>query len=169
MTHIIGEYKAFNHPHTDYERETVRGIILNDKHLFMLYSGVLKDYTFPGGGVEMGERHQEALKREVLEETGMNVQDGTYVGSYIEYVYDVYDPSKTLKRTNHYYVLTPGEQLQQHLTQEEKRYDLTPTWITIDEVIQWNQHVIDNQQLKRDPYYIMKELNILQYIKETLL
>lgn len=33
------------------------------------------DLDIPGGSVKMGEQHEEALKREVLEETGIEISD----------------------------------------------------------------------------------------------
>lgn len=167
--HVIDEYRAYPETDIDIERETVRAIIKKGQTFLMLYSGVLKDYTFPGGGIEQNETHQEALKREVLEETGMHVQGGRYIGTYIEYVYDFHDRSKKLKRTNHYYVLTPGPIESQQLTQEEKTYEMTPIWIKGEDAMKVNQKMIEKKSLRRDPYWLLKELKILSYIKEMFM
>ncbi|MGB0175423.1 MAG: NUDIX domain-containing protein, partial [Acholeplasmataceae bacterium] len=160
--------KAFKTTHFDLVRETVRGIVLKEDMIWMLYSEVLKDYTFPGGGIEPGEDHQEALRREILEETGMLVSHGKYIGTYIEHVYDFYDPSKTLKRINHYYVLSPGQLTAQQLTEEEEKYQLIPRWVAMDEAMTLNQQLIDSKTIVRDPYYVMKEIDVLLYLKELL-
>ena len=165
---IIGMKKAYEATQFDVVRETVRGVIVDGHSIWMLYSGVLKDYTFPGGGIEPGEDPQDALKREVLEETGMLVSDGKYVGTYIEHVYDFYDPSKTLQRINHYYLLSPGKVNAQHLTDEEKNYQLNPCWVLIDDAMTLNQRLIESKTIVRDPYYIMKEIDVLKYLKEFL-
>lgn len=49
-------------------REAVRGIIKHENKLLMVYSSKDGDYKFPGGGVDVGETHEEALVREIREE-----------------------------------------------------------------------------------------------------
>ncbi|MGM0436130.1 MAG: NUDIX hydrolase [Bacillota bacterium] len=49
-------------------------IVLNDK-LVMLHLKTINLYTLPGGGIEPDETPEEALKREVMEETGYEVID----------------------------------------------------------------------------------------------
>jgi 8-oxo-dGTP diphosphatase len=55
-------------------------IFSNDKKLLMGKShegGVYTDlWIIPGGGVEEGETKLEALRREIVEETGINIEDG---------------------------------------------------------------------------------------------
>ncbi len=54
-------------------RPSARAIIINDGKIAMIYSKKYNYYKFPGGGIENGERLEEALMREVLEETGLCV------------------------------------------------------------------------------------------------
>ena len=51
-------------------RKAVRGIILDNNKVLMIYSGKNGDYKFPGGGIETDETHKEALIREVMEKCG---------------------------------------------------------------------------------------------------
>ena len=48
-------------------RNAVRAVILRGQELLMIYSANVGDYKFPGGGVNKGETHKQALVREVKE------------------------------------------------------------------------------------------------------
>lgn len=56
-----------------FSRPSVRAIIFKDGKIAMVYNKKYNFYQFPGGGIEAGERMQDALIREVLEETGLCV------------------------------------------------------------------------------------------------
>lgn len=54
-------------------RPSVRGIIIQDGKVAMVHSLKYDYYKFPGGGMEDGESMEEALLREVAEESGLQV------------------------------------------------------------------------------------------------
>ncbi len=54
-----------------------RGIVLKEQDVLLLYYEHKDFYTLPGGGIQTGETPLEALKREVLEETGYTVLDAS--------------------------------------------------------------------------------------------
>jgi nucleoside triphosphatase len=60
-----------------YPEPTVGGIVFNpDGEILLLKSNKSKDrYVIPGGHIELGESMENALKREILEETGLAVHD----------------------------------------------------------------------------------------------
>ncbi|MFW5893155.1 MAG: NUDIX hydrolase, partial [Bacillota bacterium] len=64
------------------------------------------DYKFPGGGLEESETCEDALQREVKEETGYAIEVGKHVGSAMERRRDFYDPGLVFEMVSHYYACT---------------------------------------------------------------
>lgn len=52
----------------------VYGIIVNDGKILLVKTESIGKYFFPGGGIERGENVIGALNREILEETGIEVE-----------------------------------------------------------------------------------------------
>lgn len=72
-----------------YPEPTVGAIILNpDKEILLCKSHKWNNkYVIPGGHIELGEKMESALKRELLEETGLKVYDIQLL-SIMESVFD---------------------------------------------------------------------------------
>jgi 8-oxo-dGTP pyrophosphatase MutT (NUDIX family) len=67
-------------------RESAGGIIINKEGQLLLVHQHSNTWSFPKGGIEPGESHLDAAKREIAEEAG--ITDLTYVkdlGSYERY------------------------------------------------------------------------------------
>ena len=52
------------------------GIISNEKGEILLVKDIRRGWVFPGGQVEIGENVIDGVKREILEETGMEIDVG---------------------------------------------------------------------------------------------
>ena len=78
----MSEFKQYPEP-------TVGALIFNAKdQLLLVKTHKWKGrYTIPGGHVELGERLEEALKREILEETGLELIHGDFL-CHQEFIYD---------------------------------------------------------------------------------
>lgn len=65
-----------------YPEPTVSAIIFNPKGKILLCKSHKwgNKYVIPGGHIELGEKMEEALKREILEETGLNIYDIRLIG-----------------------------------------------------------------------------------------
>lgn len=57
-----------------------RGIVMQDGKVLLCKNKKLDHYFFPGGHVEFNEFAEEALKREIKEETGAEIKDCKLVG-----------------------------------------------------------------------------------------
>lgn len=78
----------------------VYGILINDEKILLIkkargpYKGM---YDLPGGGIEFGEKIEEALKREFIEETGIILDNISFVSSnecFSDYVNNQGEPRK---------------------------------------------------------------------------
>jgi 8-oxo-dGTP diphosphatase len=68
------------------EREplvVVQGVVRDDSRVLLAVRGDLRGWELPGGALEPGEGAEEALLREVREETGLRVELVRHVGDYV--------------------------------------------------------------------------------------
>lgn len=73
----VYDYKNYIENGTVGRRPSVRGIIIDKGKIAMVHSLKYDYYKFPGGGIDDGESHLDALIREVSEETGLIVIPGS--------------------------------------------------------------------------------------------
>ncbi len=73
----------------------------NDK-LVIVYAESKKYWTPPGGGIELGETYEEAVVREVKEETNMKVLKQQLIGYQ-----DIYEPDRIIRQTRSVCIVEP--------------------------------------------------------------
>lgn len=112
----------------------VAGIIEDGKGNILLQSQTYergKLYSMPGGGVEEGENLQEALKREIIEETGYT--DFEIKESVGAFEYNFFSPERDKKRRLTevlYRVVLRSEKKQGlELTELEKKISIANEWV----------------------------------------
>ena len=76
-------------PEQIYPEPTVGGLVFNQNgEIFLMRSHKWRDiYTVPGGHIELGERMEDALRREIREETGLEIYDIRFL-AFQEFIYD---------------------------------------------------------------------------------
>lgn len=89
------------------EREVnkVRAVILNEKGQILVAKTQEGVYMLPGGKIEKGERIEEALQREILEESGIalskeEIKGQFYNGIHYAHKIDEVTNEKYMKKTN---------------------------------------------------------------------
>ena len=118
-------------------RPSVYGVLIEGGKI--LLSKQWDGYDFPGGGIEISETIEEALKREFFEETGLKVEliMPTHVGSAF------FHPAHSSKSKNEYwntqlmYFLVKkvgGELSKDNLDEGEKEYADLPEWLEIEKL-----------------------------------
>jgi len=149
-------------------REAVRAIILNGREVYMIHSPVNGDYKFPGGGVLPGESHEQALRREVREESGRSVRaiEGEF-GMVIEYDIPEEVDFDVFKMASYYYRCRLDDSVSsQSLDDYERELAFKPEWIDIDRAIEANKVVLASQGEK--PLWTRRETFILELLRAKL-
>lgn len=108
-------------------RVAVRAILIDGAgQIALLHMGKYDLYTIPGGGVEEGEGLEDALKREVLEETGCKCEI-IYELGYISESRVLHDFTQI---SNYYITKIVGEKGSPQMTQEEIDEQTQVQWHT---------------------------------------
>lgn len=84
-------------------RPTAYALIMHESKLLLLKMRHTGKYHIPGGGVEIGEYMEDTLKREVQEETGIEIEVVQFA-HFVE-VFFYYDPSDRAYHGLHFYII----------------------------------------------------------------
>ncbi|MFA6801217.1 MAG: NUDIX domain-containing protein [Acholeplasmataceae bacterium] len=147
------------------KRIAVRAIIYEKPFLYMIQSKKYQEYKFPGGGQNTGETLIETLKREVLEEAGIILDDDVVAYGYVDEKRKAMIEKDSIFHMTSYYYICKIKTLTdyRHLDAYEKIYGYELKKIHIDDAIKQNQKLIliDNTQFS----WVFRELEILKMIK----
>lgn len=147
-------------------REAVRAVVLNGESILMVHTNK-GDYKLPGGGINHGETHEEAIKREVKEETGYIVRNiAEKIGIFTEIKPDEFEENSIFEMVSYYYECEVGEeQTTQQLDDYEYDMNFKPQWILLDEAINQNEKLIEDKSTYKNRW-IHRETKILKSIKQ---
>jgi 8-oxo-dGTP pyrophosphatase MutT (NUDIX family) len=111
--------------------------------LLMVHSTVAGDLKFPGGGLEPGESHADALVREVREECGLAVAQ---VGEPVLVVHERRagtEPGMVLQMESRYLACEVGdEEHPRALDDYEHALGFQPVWVPLADAIRTNRIVL---------------------------
>lgn len=146
-------------------RRAVRGIIIYDSKILLINSHKNGDYKFPGGGIENNETHEQALRREIAEECGLELQSvDTFLGHIIEYDEPQEEFCDYFKMDSYYYSCSVKNFNTGSLQLDSYEEDLMciPKWVDINEAIKINKKIMANP--KGYPRWTIRDTMFLEYI-----
>lgn len=163
---FIMDMKNYDNSLPRYRRPSVRGIIIRDGKVAMVYSRKYSYYKFPGGGIESGEDHITALVREVREETGLTVDTDSIreLGSVLRVQLSQYSPDTIFEQENYYYLCeVTGTASAQKLDDYELDEGFTLRYVTPQEAIETNRCTDHGNY---DTALIEREARVLEHLME---
>lgn len=132
-----------------FTRHSARSIIVRNGKVAMVHSLKYDYYKFPGGGIENGENHAEAMIRETKEETGLIVIPET-VKEY-GYVHRIQksdkDDTECFVQDNYYYLCEVKEEV---VAQNLDNYEQEESFAL--EFIEPGLAIKKNRNVKNSPY-----------------
>lgn len=149
-----------------------RGIVIEQNGDIAIFNKRSKnEYKLPGGGIEEGENPMEAFMREIMEETGCEIEIIDYLGLAVE------EKGQTnFKQISYVFVakvLNNTKGL--HLTEKEKDEDAIVMWVSLREALELVNGCINNlvgskyDDLYRSLFMVKRDSEILNYYKEIYL
>lgn len=147
-------------------REAVRAVVFRDDHILMMLTNK-GDYKCPGGGVEGEERREDALRREIREETGYTITRilGEAGGVFHKDV-DIYDPNAVFEEASRYYLCEVSRQASaQRLDDYEAALGFTPVWMKLDDAIAANEALLSENDPGINPW-VYKETCVLKELRK---
>ena len=145
----IGEKKDIK-----YKRRTAaRAVVFNKKgDIALLFASKDNYHKLPGGGVESHESIEETLSREILEETGCEIEVNEEVGKEIEYRNKI-----NLKQTSFCFLANFKKILSKpNFTEEEKAKGFQLVWMNFDKAIK----IIEKEKPKDYHLKFMRERDL---------
>ncbi len=148
-------------------REAVRAVIIRDGKIALVKSKTEGFYKFPGGGIEAGETHLEALTRETREEAGLQIIPETVreFGFMQEIRAGIYG-QEIFDQTSYYYLAeVRDEKLEQELDDYEERLGYELVWEDIRRAYESNMRKNVKEHYRTT--FLMRESYVLECLLDA--
>ena len=157
----------FNNPRV---RFGARGIVINKKGALAIFNKVNKnEYKLPGGGIDDNENPKEAFKREVLEETGCEIEIIQELGTIEEH-----KSLDNFKQLSYVFVATViNETRELDLTVKEKSEGAKLLWLDENTALEKIENCINNlkasdyENIYHSKFIVLRDKLILQYYLDS--
>ena len=134
-------------------RPSVYGIVLDKNKIVVLRNKSNNKLWFPGGGLEIGERLEEGLKREIHEETGLSVEVNDLLLTKENFFY--YQPKDGAYHAFlFFYLCHPKDNFNNFNPTDLTDESVDPRWIEISEIEKENI-----SDLSEDIFKLLQKLN----------
>lgn len=141
-------------------REAARGIIIENNQILLVFSEKFKDYKLPGGGLEKNENFEQALLREVKEETGLSVKIESFFEEIMEFDEAQEIEMDYFKMYSKYFICKKLEKNSQIISEIGSK----TMWVNIDVAINRNKKAM----LESNSPWVQREFEILVNIQNRL-
>ena len=134
------------------EKTTVRALIEKDGR-FAMQRSKYGEYKIPGGAPDEGESFEQALIREVREETGLFVEPDSIreIGMTLEMREDALKKGVKFVRRTYFYSCCVGNEIgETNMTRSEIELGFSLVWADADEIIAGNRAALREKWNIRD-------------------
>lgn len=144
-------------------RLAVRAVVERSGLWLLVYSRVTGDWKFPGGGVEPRETPEEALAREIREETGYEAEGPfVWIGRALERSEGREVPGSLFEMESRYYrARVVGEAGRLQLDPYEKNLGFEPRWVDPGEALAANAALLASKKPGLPPW-LERETRVLE-------
>lgn len=144
-------------------RHAVRSVIIRGSKVAMVKSATKGFYQFPGGGIDDGETHAQALVRETMEEVGLTVLPHTIrpLGIVQEIRASQFVEKVIFDQTSYYYFADVQDEVHAQVLEDyEKDLGYTLEWVEMEQARTVNLKLCRTHRYRSK--FVLREAEILE-------